>query len=280
MRTWFLKLTKIASKTQLRIDFNTKGVVMSKEKNENVQTQETYLEKLRRERKQQEQEAEQKLKEKKEKEEAERKSKEAPIIFKGLPEDKGQDLKTLFQEDAEYLKERDKELSLKQSQKIDKFKLSYIEDYEEEEAKKLIEECLGFEPIRTCGFNMAVKVYVRPQDVRQVVRSDGSVVSLYLPDEARAHDKFVNCVGLVISQGPLCYIGDFFQEHWAKRLVRKFFGDFMKPSKLVPWCKVGDWVVFDRNAGPQVNYRGVPVTLIHDKHVRSVVPDPTYVTRY
>lgn len=174
----------------------------------------------------------------------------------------------------------DKEISVKDSQRIDKFSLSYIEDYEEEEAKKLIEECLGFEPIRTCGFNMAVKVYVRPEDVHEFTRPDGKKVSLYLPDEARAHDKFVNNVGLVISQGPLCFIGDFFQEKWQMRLLRKLFGKFMKPTKLVPWCKVGDWVVFDRNAGPQINYRGLPVTLIHDKYVRAVVPKPTYVSRY
>jgi co-chaperonin GroES (HSP10) len=58
------------------------------------------------------------------------------------------------------------------------------------------------------------------------------------------------------------------------------FGKWMAPSKLVPWCKVGDWVVFDRNAGPQINYRGVPVTIIEDKNIRAVVECPTYVSRY
>jgi hypothetical protein len=43
---------------------------------------------------------------------------------------------------------------------------------------------------------------------------------------------------------------------------------------------VGDWVIFDRNAGPQINYRGLPVTIIEDKNIHGIVPRPEYVSRY
>jgi hypothetical protein len=164
--------------------------------------------------------------------------------------------------------------------KIDKFSLSYIEDYEEEEAKRLIEESLGFEPFHVVGWQIAVKVFTRPEELKPFKTEDGRMVSIVIPEEARAHDKFVNCVGLVLNQGPLCYTGKYFQESIFMRIFRFLFGQFMKPSRLVPWCKIGDWVVFDRNAGPQINYRGVPITILEDKNIRGVVPDPTFVSRY
>lgn len=172
------------------------------------------------------------------------------------------------------------QIDIRKSKNIDKFRLSYIEDYEEEEARRLVEESLGFEPIRVTGWQIAVKVYTRPEDVKEIITDSGKKISIYLPNESRAHDKFVNCVGLVINMGVDCYKDKYFVEPLYMQLIRKVFGKWMKPSTKRPWCKIGDWVVFDRNAGPQINYRDVPVTILEDKHIRAVVECPTHVSRY
>lgn len=166
------------------------------------------------------------------------------------------------------------------SSRIDRFKLSYIEDYEEDEAKRQIEEALGFEPIRVTWWQIAIKVYVRPEEVRRFKTDDGREIGIYIPDEARAHDKFVNNVGLIMNIGPLAFLAKPFQEPLPIQIWRYFFGRWMKPSPYKRPFKVGDWVVFDRNSGPEVNYRGVPVVLTEEKFVRAVIEDPSFVTRY
>lgn len=160
-----------------------------------------------------------------------------------------------------------------------KFQLSFIEDYEEETAKQQIEDHLGFPPPRCAAYMMAVKIYVRPDEIREFVGPDGKTRSIYLPAMATANDKYRSCVGLVLSQGPEAYTGKRFEEPLYMKVIRKFFGKWMKPTKKVPWCKVGDWVVFARQAGPQVNYRGVPLTYIPDEAIFDIVSDPEHVTR-
>lgn len=165
--------------------------------------------------------------------------------------------------------------------KIDRFKTSYVEDHEVEEAKKIIEESLGFEVPRVCGYHMVVKIFVRPEDVHEFTDEKGNKKSIYLPESATAQDKFRSCVALVLNQGPECYTGKRFQENPVIRFFRKtgLFKSWLGPIRKRPWCKVGDWVVIARNAGPQVNYRGMPVTYLPDDQIFGVVPDPTFVTR-
>lgn len=178
-----------------------------------------------------------------------------------------------------FAEEQSKKYDLDTSKKIDGFKLSYIEDYEEEKAKQLIEECLGFEPPRSAGFQMAVKIYVRPEETAEFIKDDGTKGMLYLPQMVTGRDKFVNCTALVLSQGPDCYTGKRFEVSFFEKIFRFFFGKWLKPTKKMPWCKVGDWVVIPRNEGTQVNYRGIPVQYIFDDKVLGTVEDPSYVTR-
>lgn len=145
---------------------------------------------------------------------------------------------------------------------------SFVEESEEEEAKKFIEQHLGFPAPRPCGYHMYVKIHVREEDVHQIkdekgnpiLGEDGKPLYIALPDTMRANDKFRNCTALVVSQGIEAYQGERF----------KCSG---------PWCKVGDWVVIPRNEGTQVNYRGIPMQIIPDDRVLSVIEDPNYVTR-
>lgn len=148
------------------------------------------------------------------------------------------------------------------------YRLSFIEPQEEEEACKFIEEHLGFEPPRPSGYHMAVKLYIRSEDVHQlkdengnpILDADGKPKYIAIPDSVTAHDKWRSCTALVVAQGPECY--------QSPRFMR-----------TGPWCKVGDWVVIPRNEGVQINYRGIPMQLIPDDRVLAVVSDPSYVTR-
>src|SRR5579859_5957784 len=144
---------------------------------------------------------------------------------------------------------------------------SYIEPHEEQEAIRIIEEKLGFPRPRVTGYFIAVKIFLADEkiitkknsvgkDIQIAVpdgynpetekvyvnKSDGTIV---LPEHVVEERKFRNCSGLILAMGPLAYKG------------KKFEGSG-------PWCKVGDWVMFPRNEGHQINYRGIPMQIIPD----------------
>lgn len=150
--------------------------------------------------------------------------------------------------------------------------MSYIEEHEEEDAKRIIRESViseknpeGFDFPPPGGFQMMVKIYVRPEDMKEITTEDGRKIALYLPETVRVEDKFRNCSGLVVAMGPDCYVG------------KDSHGNDRYPSGA--WCKVGDFICFPRNVGTQISYRGVPVQIIPDDKLLFVTPDPTYVTR-
>jgi hypothetical protein len=107
----------------------------------------------------------------------------------------------------------------------------YVEAHEEQEAKALIWENLGFEPPEALGDHMIVKLYVRPEEISTIKTNDGREVKLFLPDMVRANDKFRNAVALVIAMGPACYGPDMH-------------------------CRIGDFVMIPRNEGTQFSYKG------------------------
>lgn len=135
---------------------------------------------------------------------------------------------------------------------------SLIEDFEEQEAKDLIEQNLGFKSFPSFSKQLAVKIYVRPEEISTFTTDDGRVLSLYLPLVITAHDKFRNCSALVIDVAKDCYIGDEYQESG-------------------PYCKVGDWIMIPRNVGTQINYRGIPVQIIPETAIYCVIEDPTHI---
>lgn len=138
---------------------------------------------------------------------------------------------------------------------------SLIEDHEEQEAKDLIAEQLGFVPSEPFSRKLAVKIYVRPDEIAIGKNSEGKEISIYLPPTINCHDKFRNCTALVINVAKDCYMDEKYQESG-------------------PYCKVGDWVMIPRNVGTQVNYRGVPVQLIPEDAIYMVIEDPEHVERY
>ena len=149
-----------------------------------------------------------------------------------------------------------------------KSKTSYIEDHEVAEAEKVIAEefaALTGKPglPRPVGPWLAIKIYIRPEELKTITNDQGEKVTLYLPDASRASDKWTNCVGLVVGMGPAAYTG------------KNSDGSDRFPEGA--WCRVGDFVVFPRYEGQVFMWRGVAMMLIYDDKVQMVVSDPTEV---
>lgn len=138
---------------------------------------------------------------------------------------------------------------------------SLIEDHEEQEAKDLIEAQIGFSPSIPFSKKIAVKIYVRPDEISTFTTDEGKEISLYLPETVSVYDKFRNCTALVISVSKDSYTDEKYQESG-------------------PYCKVGDWIMIPRNVGDQVNYRGMPVQIIPEDAIYCVIEDPEHIERY
>lgn len=138
--------------------------------------------------------------------------------------------------------------------------MSNIEPHEEALAKQLIDEQfvdITGEPfdMRPAGYLVAVKIYVRPEELKTIKQDDGTEVTLYLPDTVRAEDKYSSVSALVCAVGPEAYQGEKFE-------------------RSGPWCKVGDWVLIPRYESTMVSYRGVAMALLPDDRVMAVIKGP------
>src|SRR5688572_20023733 len=88
----------------------------------------------------------------------------------------------------------------------------YVDPHEEAEAKRIIDEQLTKEfggpfTVRVCGFFIALKIYVRPEELKAGVREDGSTYSLWIPQKAQQGDKYQAASALVLGVGPQAYKG-------------------------------------------------------------------------
>ena len=138
--------------------------------------------------------------------------------------------------------------------------MSNIEPHEEETAKSLIDGEFVFMTgrsfdMRPAGYLVAVKIYVRPEELKTITQDDGTEVTLYLPDTVRAEDKYSSVSALVCAVGPEAYHGEKFE-------------------RSGPWCKVGDWVLIPRYESTMVSYRGVAMALLLDDRVMAVINGP------
>ena len=125
--------------------------------------------------------------------------------------------------------------------------LSYIEESEVPEVRKLLEENLGAPLPEMFGHYMAVKLYVRPDEIFTITRPDGTTVSLVLPETVTCYDKFRNCVALVMALGPACQDVSF---------------------------RIGDFIVIPRNEGLQLNYAGAVLHMLPCSKIYGVIRSP------
>lgn len=146
--------------------------------------------------------------------------------------------------------------------------LSYIEPHEEIEAQKLIDDQIrevtgDILHLRPCGYQIAVKIYVRSDEYKRVTRDDGTSATIYMPAQAAARDRYNSVAALVVAMGPDAYKGTLPDG---------------SPRYVQPWCKVGDWVVIPRYECFQITYREtVALGIISDDKIMAVIKDPNDV---
>jgi co-chaperonin GroES (HSP10) len=138
--------------------------------------------------------------------------------------------------------------------------MSNIEPHEELLAQQFIDEQfieMTGQPfdMRPAGYLVAVKIYIRPEELKTIKKEDGTEVTFYLPDTVRAEDKYSSVSALVCAVGPEAYQGEKFE-------------------RSGPWCKVGDWILIPRYESTMVSYRGVAVALLPDDRVMAVISGP------
>ena len=212
---------------------------------------------------------------------------EVPIIGQTKVEKKLVDLSGQTIQTQNTLEEDLKEIGYQvksRNEELKKEPFSFINKHEERFAKEFVSEHLqelGFPKGTPCppGVRLAVKVYVRPEEISVFTDDNGEKKAIYLPKSSMSNDRYRSWVGLVLAMGPDCYRGPRFEESWFVRLARVFFNRLMPKRTKYPYCKVGDWVVFPRNEGTQINYLGTPIQYILDDVVMDVVQDPRHVTR-
>lgn len=98
-------------------------------------------------------------------------------------------------------------------------------------------------------------ILVRPYPNLEQGKTKGGVL---LPDQTLEDLDFARAVARVVAIGPLCFRRE----------------DFLIDGKVVPWCQVGDWVLFNKFVGDKIVYDGVRFLLVHDDQIRLVLDDP------
>lgn len=144
--------------------------------------------------------------------------------------------------------------------------MSRIQPWEENAAKKLINdqfmEMTGKSfTMSPGGYMIAVKIFVRPEELKKVKGPDGKEVVIY---RAMTYDddKYQSVSALVCATGPDAYKGE---------------NRDGTPRYTNPWCKVGDWVVIPRHECFLISYRGVAMGILPDDKIIAVIDDPTDV---
>lgn len=142
--------------------------------------------------------------------------------------------------------------------------VSYIEPHERHLAEEYVRNTMAaltgttYLP-RMAGAFIAVKIYIRPEELKTGTREDGSEYTIYTPASVQQSDQYQSVTGLVVAMGPDCYKSD---NH------RKFRSR---------WCEVGDFVMIPRYETFQFMYRGVAMHAVYDDKIVAVIPDPTWV---
>ena len=141
--------------------------------------------------------------------------------------------------------------------------LPYVEEHEVAEAQELIDkqfiELTGSKfGLRPAGYYIAVKIYVRPDELSVIDMPDGSKKTLYVAPIIQRQDALESCSALVIAIGPACFKDRDTGKAWADG----------------PTCRVGDWVAIPRASTWLTNYRGVAIGVLTDDRIIGVIDDP------
>jgi hypothetical protein len=129
--------------------------------------------------------------------------------------------------------------------------VSFITPEEISQARSLIEDSLGFSLPPLKGREIAVKLWVREEDIILGVNPQGEEIRLTVPQTVYCEDRSHSCAGLVIGRGHHC------------------------PDDSV---QVGDFVLMPRYEGTSCVMHGVPVRLIALDKLYGVIRDPERIS--
>jgi len=129
--------------------------------------------------------------------------------------------------------------------------VSFIAPEEISQACSLIEDSLGFSLPPLKGREIAVKLWVREEDIILGVNPQGQEIKLTVPQTVYCEDSTHSCAGLVIGRGHPC------------------------PEDSV---QVGDFVLMPRYEGISCVMQGVPVRLIALDKLYGVIRDPERIS--
>lgn len=153
--------------------------------------------------------------------------------------------------------------------------LSYIEPNEEQAVQELLdgqfrELTKGVmaeypngttlrEHCRLTRYFAAVKIYVRPEELKEITDVNGVKQKIYLPDSVRSEDRYQACVGMVAEISP-----------------QAFTDKDGNPRGCI--YKKGDWIVFPRTDIIRIDFMGIPLGILTDDRAVIVTDDPRFWT--
>ncbi len=101
------------------------------------------------------------------------------------------------------------------------------------------------------GWNVIVEVYETPEKKSLILNP--------YADREKREKLFLSCVGLVIKVGKGVYMDDRYKD-------------------TGPWCEIGDFVLFPRNAGYGFYYNDKYLFLLKEDMIDAVVDNPNLIT--
>lgn len=147
--------------------------------------------------------------------------------------------------------------------------LPFVEAHETEQTQKMIDDFFVKETgkklnFRPAGYMIAVKIWIRPEEIKVIKDKSGKDKTLWMPPVTLENDKFSSVAALVCAIGPQAYKGE------------NSDGSARYPEG--PWCRIGDWVAIPRQSCFLFEYRGIPMGLLPDDKIIGVVDEPADIT--
>lgn len=106
------------------------------------------------------------------------------------------------------------------------------------------------------------RLLVRPVNPRP--KTKGGIV---LPDIVKSDMSLLNTVGRVLSIGPLAWDAEGMHMRVKDSNMKVF----------MPWAKVGDYVMYGKNMGRRLTYKGVKLIILEDRDILMKLDSPNYL---
>lgn len=110
--------------------------------------------------------------------------------------------------------------------------------------------------------NVLIRPYQPPKDHKVA----GGKFKIILPDQVDHDRHYLQNVGKLIKVGNLAFRDPNVKPEDGAYFPHGYFKG--------PWAKEGDWVLFPRNSGQKIKYKGVKMVLMKDTFLLGKIADP------